>query len=97
VDQQISLTQCISHPLEKYTLCVLLTLSEKYYTCIFLAFSLKKNSLSFLKKLRYIGGGQVEATMQHKGLSLFDALNIWEWWWVLGKKMEVKLRDKKKI
>jgi hypothetical protein len=37
VDQQISLTQCISHTLEKYTLCVLLTLSEKYYTCIFLA------------------------------------------------------------
>jgi hypothetical protein len=40
VDQQISLTQCISHTLEKYTLCVLLTLSEKYYTCIFLALSL---------------------------------------------------------
>jgi hypothetical protein len=37
VDQQISLTQCISHTLEKYTLCVLLTLSEKYYNCIFLA------------------------------------------------------------
>jgi hypothetical protein len=37
VDQQISLTQCISHSLEKYTLCVLLTLSEKilhlYFSC----------------------------------------------------------------
>jgi hypothetical protein len=47
VDQQISLTQCISHTLEKYTLCVLLTLSEKYYTCIFLA--LLPCSLLFLK------------------------------------------------
>jgi hypothetical protein len=33
--------------LEKYTLCVLLTLSEKYYTCIFLA--LLPCSLLFLK------------------------------------------------
>jgi hypothetical protein len=57
VDQQISLTQCISHSLEKYTLCVLLTLSEKYYTCIFLALLKELSHLCFpflythLKKL----------------------------------------------
>jgi hypothetical protein len=68
VDQQISLTQCISHTLEKYTLCVfahsLRKILQLYFSCslegtlslsslaLFFSFSEKSSHISYFSLIR---------------------------------------------